>query len=115
MPEPHRPLIHPDRFELLPKKNQIIVKHYEKPNFTGLVYLPDEFLEDKTGTIWEVVRASPEAEKMLGCEIREDDIIRTREAFPATDTGFDDERDRRNLFLMGAEVVYSLYLLEREG
>lgn len=95
-----------------PSRRLIICKVYEKPEEYGSLILPKPFLEDKSGTLWEVVKVSEGAKRALGTdEIREGDIIKIRgHEFP-TGLGLVDERDLKHLVAIDAEKVYQVYFV----
>ena len=70
----------------------------------GSLWLPDRFLEDRTGTLFEVVKSNEKADLVAGEEIGVGDIIRVRWGH-GTDLGVEDEKDGRMLYLILAEDV----------
>jgi co-chaperonin GroES (HSP10) len=95
--------IHPDK--LRPLGLRIMVKVYERPAETasGLI-IPGSHRRDKSWTLYEVVRSTPEVTDELDMELQEGDILKTKISIP-TDTGFLDERDGRRLFFIGPDRI----------
>ena len=95
-----------------PPRRLILAKAYEKPESYGSIIIPESFLEDRTGTLWEVVRVSEGAMRTLGTDkIQAGDIIKIRgHEFPAG-IGRDRE-DLRTLVVIDAEKVYQVFFVE---
>lgn len=95
--------INPDRIE--PLKSEVVCKKYLKPERVGSIYLPSTALEDKTGTLWEVVKSNEKADEIVGAALQFGDVLRIRWGTGATDLGVDDPADRRRLYLIPAEII----------
>ena len=93
--EPHK---------IKPLKDEVICKKYTKPQKVGSIWLPDQAIEDKTGTVWEVVRSNEKADLEVGAPLKEGDIIRVRWGH-ATDLGCEDPADGRELYLIPATDI----------
>lgn len=96
-----RPL-EPARVE--PVKGLLLVKRYVKPEKVFSLFLPSQSREDKTGTLWEFVKAAEDVFEELGMEIPLGSIIKARVGH-AVDSGLYDPDDRRDMFFMKAEDV----------
>lgn len=117
-----KPTINPDNVTFLPwrkgggpNRRLLLAKVYQKPERTEFLYLPEAFLDDTTGTLWEVVRASDGAKEIMGTrDIREGDIVKVRGLDYPTGSGMVDERDGRHLVFIDAERVYQLLQVGRD-
>lgn len=87
-----------------PLGERILVKAYERPKEYGLLVLPDTHLQDKSWSLWEVVKASGRANDSLGVELGEGDILKTKVVTPV-DTHYHDVRDNRRLFFVLPDVI----------
>lgn len=96
-----------DLTTIRPLGERILVRRYEKPEKIGSIYLPDEARKDATQSLWEIVRASPEAESALGCALPADDILVTR---PWRGLFIDDT----HAFLDAREVLQVIHWQENE-
>lgn len=61
-----------------PHGPRILVRRYVRPDITpGGIVLPDAWRTDMSAELWEVVKASPAAERECGHRLRADAIIKT--------------------------------------
>ena len=97
--------VDPDRIQ--PMKSEVIVKKYTKPKKVGSIWLPDQVIEDKTGTVWEVVRSNEKADLEVGATMNVGDILRVRWGH-ATDLGCEDPADERALYLIPAADIQAV-------
>ena len=94
--------VDPQRVETL--KAEIICKKYMAPEKVGSLYLPEQVREDKTGSLWEVVKSNPKADLEMGEKVGVGDIIRVRWGH-STSLGVQDKADERELYLIKAGDV----------
>ena len=94
--------INPERIQ--PLKAEIIIKKYKAPAKVGSLWLPDQAIEDKTGTLWEVVKSTEKADLEVGVALGVGDILRVRWG-QVTDLGCEDPTDERALYLVPAKEI----------
>lgn len=82
-------------------RDNVLVTRYQRPKRYGSLVLPDEWQEDTSQTLWEIVQASDGAEEALGQRLGPGDILQTRRRFPV-DTGMEDP-EGRVLFILSIE------------
>lgn len=82
----------------------MLVRRYEKPEIVRGIILADEARVDTTQSLWEVVRASEGAERMLGYELAPDDIVQTR---PWRGVFIDDQPGEKSLYAVinAADII----------
>lgn len=74
-----------------PRGSRVLVRKYTKPPETpGGIIIPESVAADTTLSLWEVVRAGPKTEEVLGVKLSEDDIVQTNpmRGVPINDTLF---------------------------
>lgn len=98
-----------------PNRRGIVAKRYKKPEMHGSLYLPEAFLEDTTGTLWEVVKASARAEDILALErgaLRQGTILKVRGHDFPLGLEVHDEADMEHLVMIDAEAVYQVWFVD---
>jgi hypothetical protein len=88
--------------KIQPRPDLLLVKRYAKPEKVGSLYLPDEWRDDRSGMLWEFVKAGREVFRTLGIKIPLGSIIKTRPG-KVVDSGLLDEIDNKQLFFLKAE------------
>lgn len=99
------PAIDPET--LRPLGDNILVRRYRRPeNYRGII-LPEAFLDDATGSLWEVVGPmGPKAEPILGIRPSVDDLIKTP---PMRGVHIGADKDGVEHFIIRATEVASVY------
>lgn len=72
---------------MLPLQKNLIVRPYRRPEKSeGGIWLPDEYRDDKSGLLWDVLAVGPQCEEC----IQVDDILLLERAYVSQRLAIDD-------------------------
>lgn len=67
-----------DLDKVQPLGPRLLVRRYTLPETIRGIIIPENHRHDKTVSLWELVKATPEAETFVGQSLEEGDLIQTR-------------------------------------
>ena len=96
-----------DPSKIHPRKDLALVKRYEKPERVGHIFLPESAREDRSGMLWEFVKAGEDVFDEVGIEIPFGSIIKTRPG-KVVESGLTDPDDNKEMFFILVEDLWQI-------